>query len=171
MGEIVNRVKQSGLIQMDMADFTPKEVIETIDIKDYLWQGLAVKEKDFRNFIKENDWEKYDGKVVGVFCSVDAIIPTWAYMLVISKLQELGIKAIVGDRDEVEKQLILDNIQALDTTPYVDGKIIIKGCSKIADPAFAMSELTKKLQTVASSIMYGEPCSTVPVYRRKKVRA
>ncbi len=168
MGEIVNKIQQSGLIQLDLASFKPKEAIETIDLKENLWQGLALKEKDFREFVKENDWTKYEGKVVGVFCSADAIIPTWAFMLVISRLQEHGVTAFVGNKDEVEKQLILANIAAIDLEKYTDGRLIIKGCSNVAHPAFAMSELVKRLQPVSKSIMYGEPCSTVPVYKRKK---
>jgi hypothetical protein len=168
MAEIVNKIQQSGLIQLDLASFKPKETIETIDLKENLWQGLALKEKDFREFVKENDWNQYEGKMIGVFCSADAIIPTWAFMLVISKLQEHGVTAFVGDKAEVEKQLILQNISKLDLEEYTDGRLIIKGCSDVAHPAFAMSELVKHLQPVSKSIMYGEPCSTVPVYKRKK---
>lgn len=168
MGEIINKVQQSGLIQLDLADFKPKTAIETIDLKDHLWQGMVVKEKDFREFIKTNNWSKYTGKVVGVFCSVDAIIPTWAYMLVISKLQEENAIAFVGDQQEVEKHLMLQNISAIDLEKYTDGRIIIKGCADVAHPAFAMSEIVKRLQPVAKSIMYGEPCSTVPVFKKKK---
>lgn len=168
MGEIVNKIQKSGLIQLDLASFKPSMTIETIDLKENLWQELALKEKDFRTFVKENDWSKYEGKAIGVFCSVDAIIPTWAYMLVISKLQEHDVIAFVGDREEVEKQLILANIKALDLEEYTDGRIIIKGCSDVAHPAFAMTELVKKLQPVVKNIMYGEPCSTVPVYKKKR---
>ena len=168
MAEIVNKIQKSGLIQLDLADYKPKESIVTIDLKENLWQGIALKEKDFREFIKENDWTQYEGKVVSVFCSVDAIIPTWAFMLVISKLQEHGVIGFVGDKAEVEKQLILSNIAAIDLEKFQDGRIIIKGCSDVAHPAFAMSELVKHLQPVSKSIMYGEPCSTVPVYKKKK---
>jgi hypothetical protein len=168
MEEIVNKIQKSSLIQLDLASFKPKEPIETIDLKENLWQEIALKEKDFREFVKVNDWTKYAGKVVGVICTVDAIIPTWAYMLVISKLQEHGVTAFVGDKMEVEKQLILANIAALDLEQYTDRMLIIKGCSNVSHPAFAMSELVKHLQPVSKSIMYGEPCSTVPVYKRKK---
>lgn len=167
MGEIINKIKASGLIQMDLADFKPKENIVLIDIKNQLWQGIALKEKEFRNFIKENDWNQYLNKVVGVYCSVDAIIPTWAYMLVVSRLEQEGVKVYIGDKKEVEKQLTLENIKSLSTNEYADERIIIKGCSDISHPAFAMSELVKHLQPVAKSIMYGEPCSTVPVYKKR----
>lgn len=167
MGEIVNKIKESGLIQMDLADFKPQDDIVLFDIKDQLWKGIALKEKDFRNFIKTNDWSQYHDKVVGVYCSVDAIIPTWAYMLVVSRLEQEGVKVYIGDKKEVEKQLTLENIKALSLEEYTEGRIIIKGCSDIAHPAFAMSELVKHLQPVAKSIMYGEPCSTVPVYKKR----
>ncbi|MEX2485611.1 MAG: DUF2480 family protein [Brumimicrobium sp.] len=168
MEEIVNKVKKSGLVQMDLADYKPKSEIAVIDLKENLWQGLALKEKEFRSFIKSHDWSKYQGKVVGIHCSADAIIPTWAFMLVISKLQEHNIESYVGDVKEVEKELIRKNINQIDTSKYLNSKLIIKGCADIASPSFVMSELLKKLQPVASSIMYGEPCSTVPVYKKKK---
>lgn len=168
MEEIVNKVKKSGLVQLDLADFKPNTQINAIDLKDNLWQGLALKEKDFRAFVKENDWSQYQNSAIGVFCSADAIIPTWAYMLVISRLQQEGVQAFVGDKDVVEKELIKQNIDAINLDEYKDGKLIIKGCADIADPAYTMSELLKKLQPVAASIMYGEPCSTVPVYKRPK---
>lgn len=167
MGEIVNKIKESGLIQMDLADFKPQDDIVLFDIKDQLWKGIALKEKDFRNFIKTNDWSQYHDKVVGVYCSVDAIIPTWAYMLVVSRLEQEGVKVYIGDKKEVEKQLTLENIKSLSTNEYADERIIIKGCSDISHPAFAMSELVKHLQPVAKSIMYGEPCSTVPIYKKR----
>jgi hypothetical protein len=168
MEEIVNKVQKSGLVQMDLADFKPKASIKTIDLKENLWQELALKEKDFRAFVKENDWEKYKGSVVGVYCSADAIIPTWAFMLVVSKLQEYDIESFVGDAKEVEKELIKKNIAAIDLNEYQDAKLIIKGCADIASPSFVMSELLKKVQPVAASIMYGEPCSAVPVFKRKR---
>lgn len=170
MEEIVNKVKNSGLVQLDLADFKPKIKINTIDLKDNLWQGLALKEKDFRAFIKEHDWKQYENSTIGVFCSADAIIPTWAYMLVISKLQQEGVHAFVGNKDVVEKEMIKQNIDAINLDDYTDAKLIIKGCADIADPAYTMSELLKKLQPVASSIMYGEPCSTVPVYKKPRKR-
>ena len=168
MDEIVNKVKKSGLVQLDLADFKPTSPIELIDLKDNLWQGLALKEKDFRAFVKDHDWSQYKDKAIGVYCSADAIIPTWAYMLVISKLQQEDVPAFVGDKDVVEKELIKQNIDAINIDKYKDAKLIIKGCADIADPAYTMSELLKKLQPVASSIMYGEPCSTVPVYKKPK---
>lgn len=165
--EIVNKVAESGLIQLDLADFKPKIEIVELDIAPQLWEGLILKEKDFRTWIGLNDWAVYDGKAVCVYCSVDAIIPTWAYMLVASKLIGKAHTVEIGSRIELEKTLIKNTIQSIDLNQFNEGKIIIKGCSDIASPSFAMVELMKLLQPIVKSIMYGEPCSTVPIYKRK----
>ena len=168
MEEIRNKVQESGLISMDLADFKPdSSLILSLDIAEQLWQGLVLKEKDFREYIVSNDWSIYKSKYVFIHCSVDAILPTWAYMLVASKLLGVAKMALVGSREDLEKQMITLNILSLDVTNYIDGRIIIKGCSDITSPAFAMTTLIQKLQPIAKSIMYGEPCSTVPVYKRK----
>ncbi len=167
MEEIVNKVQESGLISLDLASFKPQLELIGIDIAEQLWQGLVLKEKDFRAWIKTNDWTKYTGKAVFVHCTVEAIIPTWAYMLIGSKLIEVTDEFTVGDRDDLEKLLISKNIAKIDLSTYQDGRIIIKGCSDIQSPEYAMVELMKKLQPVAKSIMYGEPCSTVPLFKRK----
>lgn len=166
MSEIRNRVKESGLISMDLATFVPTVNTVEIDLKDQLWQGLALKEKDFRSWIKTHDWEQYTGKAVNVTCSADAIIPTWAFMLVSSKLLEANAFSVIGDQTELQNALIKQKIDALDLKEFEDGRIIIKGCADVKDPAYAMSELLKRLQPVARSIMYGEPCSTVPLFKR-----
>ena len=167
MDEIVNRVKESGLISIDLADFKPQISIVELDISDQLWQGLVLKEKDFRTWVKATDWSSFEGKAVYVHCKVDAIIPTWAYMLVGSSLMPFTTNFVIGSKVALEKQLILNRIQSEPLEKYKDGRIIIKGCADVADPAFAMTELVKHLQPVAKSIMYGEPCSTVPVFKRK----
>lgn len=167
MSEIVNKVKESGLIQLDLAAFKPQFPVLEIDLAQNLWQGLILKEKDFRSWIKENDWEQYRNSYVYIHCSADAIIPVWAYMLVSSQLNERNILNVVGTKDELLKHAITHAIQKLDLSDYQDGRIIIKGCSDIPFPAFAMTELVKHLQPVAKSIMFGEPCSTVPVFKRK----
>lgn len=167
MDEIVNRVQQSGLIAMDLADFRPTVAINEIDIAEQLWQGLVLKEKDFRTWVKENDWTKYNGAAVYVHCSADAIVPTWAYMLIASNLEANDADYIIGSKEELESKLLFDKIHALDLNEYSDGRIIIKGCADVHRPEVAMSELVRKLQPVAKSIMYGEPCSTVPVFKRK----
>ena len=167
MEEIRNKVEESGLIQLDLAQFKPAIEISEIDIAEQLWQGLILKEKDFRTWIKEHDWYQYNAKGVCVYCSADAIVPTWAYMLVASQLNELATYYLVGNRKDLEKELIKNSIAELDLKEFQDGKVIIKGCSDISSPEFAMSELIKRLQPVTKSIMYGEPCSTVPIYKRK----
>jgi len=167
MGEIVNRIQESGLIAIDLADFKPVIEIESIDLSNQLWQGLVLKEKEFRAWIKSNDWSQYEAKAIYIHCSVDAIIPTWAFMLVGSKLIEKGVDFIVGSKPELEKKLISDRIISEPLDNYVDGRVIIKGCADISSPEFAMTVLVKHLQPVAKSIMYGEPCSTVPVYKRR----
>ena len=166
MSEIRNRVKESGLIPIDLASFVPEEITIEIDLKDQLWQGLALKEKDFRTWVKSHDWNTYSGKSVNVTCSADAIIPTWAFMLVSSKLTEVNAYSLVGNDTELQNALILKKINQIDLGEFEDGRIIIKGCADVKDPAYAMSELLKKLQPVAKTIMYGEPCSTVPVFKR-----
>lgn len=153
---------------MDLADFKPQIALTELDISEQLWQGLVLKEKDFRSWVKDTDWSQFEGKAVYVHCKVDAIIPTWAYMLIGSRLFPFTTDFVIGTKEDLEKQLILKRIQSEPLNEYEDGRIIIKGCADITDPAFAMTELVKHLQPVARSIMYGEPCSTVPVYKRKK---
>ena len=168
MDEIVNRVQESGLISMDLANFKPRVTLVELDISEQLWQGLVLKEKDFRAWVKATDWSDFDGKAVYVHCKVDAIIPTWAYMLVGSQLLPYASDFVIGSKTDLEKHLILKRIQSEPLDEYKDGRMIIKGCADVADPAFAMTELVKHLQPVAKSIMYGEPCSTVPVFKKKK---
>lgn len=168
MEEIRNKVKESGLIQMDLAHYKPTTELVGIDLADQLWQGLVVKEKDFRAWIKENDWSAYAGKACYIYCSTDAIIPVWAFMLVTASLGNEGVESIVGTKDELQRQLISKKITSIDLSEFQEGRIIIKGCADIPSPAFAMTELVKHLQPVAKSIMFGEPCSTVPVYKQRK---
>jgi hypothetical protein len=168
METIVNKVKDSGLIQLDLADFKPKIEIRGIDIATQLWQGMILKEKDFREWIKNEPWENYRNTAVYVHCSVDAIIPTWAYMLVAAQLRPIVEKLMVGTRVELEKSLIADKIEQLPLEEYRDAKVIVKGCSDIVAPEFAMTVLTNHLQPVVQNLMYGEPCSTVPIYKKKK---
>jgi len=168
MEEIKNKVKESGLIQLDLVDFKPEKTIVGVDLATQLWQGLVLKEKDFRTWIQTEDWSKYSEKAVFIHCSADAIVPTWAYMLVASSLLEFTKTVLVGNKIELEKLLVLDNIQNLNLIEFKEKRIIIKGCSDISCPEFAMVSLVNKLQPVVLSIMYGEPCSTVPIYKKKK---
>lgn len=167
MTDIINRVTESGLISLDLADYKPKIDIEGIDISNQLWQGLVLKEKDFRQWIKENNWEQFKDKAVFIYCSTDAIIPTWAFMLIASKLENNASIFLVGSKEDVQKQIILQNIKNENLNNFIDGRVIVKGCSDIPCPNFAMVELLKHLQPVVKSLMYGEPCSTVPIFKRK----
>lgn len=167
MDEIRNKVNESGLIQMDLADFKPRCVITGIDLGLQLWQGLVLKEKDFREWIKDHDWNQYKDQAVYIYCSADAIIPTWAYMLIGLELEGLAALALVGNKTDLEKALIKQAVENLNLDFYKDGKIIIKGCADIVSPEYAMTILVQRLKTVAKSIMYGEPCSTVPLFKRK----
>ena len=169
MEEIINKVAESGLIQLDLADFKPKNELVEIDLAAQLWQGLVIREKDFRDWIKQNDWTLYTDKAVFVHCSVDAIVPTWAYMLVASALEGAASDIHIGQKDELYRTMIHKAIFAQNPEQFIDGKVIIKGCSDIGSPEFAMVEMVKFLQPLVQSIMYGEPCSTVPVYKRKRV--
>ena len=169
MDEIRNKVKESNLISLDLADFKPNtQNIVEFDLAPRLWQGLILKEKDFRSFIAEHDWSQYAGKDVFIHCSADAIVPTWAYMLVSVKLFPVCHFSVIGNEMDLQKALILQKINEFDTSKYPHGKFIVKGCADIVCPEFAMVELTKKLQPTANSIMYGEPCSTVPIYKAAK---
>lgn len=166
METIRNKVKESGLIQLDLANYKPKQTLVGIDLSEQLWQGLVLKEKDFRNWIKNHNWAQYAGKAAYIYCSSDAIIPTWAFMLVSSSLQKENIYSQVGSERELAKALIQEEICSIDVEEIQDQRVIIKGCADIPDPAFAMSYLVRFLQPYVKSIMYGEPCSTVPIFKR-----
>ena len=166
MEEIRNKVKESGLIQLDLANYKPTVQMVGIDLAAQLWQGLVLKEKDFRDWIKNHHWTQYQGKAVYIFCSTDAIIPTWAFMLVTSALEKENVYSQVGSEMELTKALIQEAICSIDKNEIKDQRVIIKGCADIADPAFAMSYLVRLLQPHVKSIMYGEPCSTVPIYKK-----
>ena len=165
MEEIKNKVKESGLIQLDLAQFKPNHEIDGIDLAEQLWQGFVLKEKDFRAWVKDHPWQNYEHKAIHIYCSSDAIIPTWAYMLIASKLEKSPM-VISGSAHDLEKELIRQNIMQLDPSSFKDGRVIIKGCSDIRDPEYAMVTLVRHLQAHVKSIMYGEPCSTVPIFKR-----
>jgi len=169
MSEVfINKVAESGIITIDLETFFPKEEIVVFDIKDYLFMGLILKEKDFRAALKELSLEKFEHKIVAVTCSADAIIPMWAYMLIASLLQPVCIYVMLGTADEVEKKMLLQNIQQIDISAYMDNRVVVKGCGEKPIPEEAYLEITNKLRPVAKSIMFGEPCSTVPVYKKPK---
>jgi hypothetical protein len=163
---IVNKVSESGLITLDLEQYYPREQVVLFDLKDYLFMELILKEKDFRESLKNHDWEAYRNKYVGVTCSADAIIPPWAYMLVASYLQPVARDVIMGDEKEVHKTIFLQNIQGVDVNEFTGQRVVVKGCGETPIGEFAYMEITKRLRPVAKTIMYGEPCSTVPIFKK-----
>ncbi len=163
---IVNRVANSPLKSIDLEDYLSKAPVISFDLKDLLFQEMILKEEDFRTFLKSNDWSKYDGMNVRLHCSVDAIVPTWAYMLLVTQLQSANL-VVEGSDEDMEKALILQAIASLMKEDWQNAKVVIKGCGNIRNKEFAYTEIAKALVPVVSSLMYGEPCSTVPVYKRK----
>ena len=164
---IINKVAQSGLVTLDPAAFYPKGERVIYDIKDNLFQGLILREKDFREFVKDHDWAQYAGKNVGITCSADAIVPAWAYMLLANRMAPYANEVVFGDEGVLETVLFIKGIESLDPEQYRDQRLVIKGCGDVDVPVSAYVELTKKLTPVVKSLMFGEPCSTVPLYKRK----
>ncbi len=167
--EIVNRVALSPLVVLNLEDlYVPGERL-IFDIAPNLYQGLILKEKDFRDFLKSHDWSQYSGKHLALLCSEDAIIPTWAYMLLAIHLQPFAKTVIFGNLKNLEQQLFQQAIAKMDLETYRNSKVVIKGCSKVPVPEYAYVEITRLLTPVAQSLMFGEPCSTVPLMKRKQV--
>ena len=163
----VNKVANSGIETINLEDYFPHGERKYIDIKDLLFMELVLKEKDFRTWIKENDWEQYRDCYVSVFCSNDAIVPTWAYMLISSKLTSVAKMIVFGDLNALEAVIWQEASSKLDVNMYTDKKVVIKGCGDLPVSAAAYTAISTKLIPVVQSLMYGEPCSTVPVYKRK----
>lgn len=168
MEEIIkNKVAESGIITVNLEDFFPAEEIVLFDIKDYLFMGMILKEKDFRQAIKDLDLTLYQKKLVGVTCSVDAIVPVWAYMLIASALSSVSVDVVMGANEiEIRKKIQLRNIRKIETQHFTDKRVVIKGCGEEAVSEEAYLEITNVLKPVVKSLMYGEPCSTVPVFKK-----
>ena len=164
---LVNKVANSGLITLNLEDFLPDGEMTTFDLKDYLFMGLILKEKDFRESLKNFDWSVYANKNVAITCSADAIIPVWAYMLVETYLTTVAKNSFVGTAEEMQKYLFLQNINSIRQEEYTDQRLVIKGCGDKEVGSFAYAAITRKLLPFVKSIMYGEPCSTVPIYKKK----
>ena len=164
---IVNKVAQSGLVSIDPASFYPQGERVVYDIKDNLFMELMLREKDFREFVKGHDWSQYQDKYVALTCTADAIVPTWAYMLLANRLAPYAAEIVFGDKALLETILFEKSLNKLDIEQYRDQRIVIKGCGDIPVPESAYVELARKLTPVVKSLMYGEPCSTVPLYKRK----
>jgi hypothetical protein len=168
METIVNRVAESGIITLDLADYLPEqEKVIAFDLKPFLFMEMILKEKDYRAALLAHDWSVYEGKHVAVFCSVDAIIPVWAYMLAASYLEPLSSTVWFGNKQEMVNFLIHKNLEAINPIDYTDKRVVIKGCGDTPIPDFAYVDITTKLRPVVKSLMYGEPCSTVPVYKKR----
>ena len=165
--KIINRVASSDLITIDLADYAPDLQILEIDLKQFLFEGFILKEKEFRNTLKEFDFSIYTNKVVALFCSSDAIVPMWAYMLATSYLNKVGNKIHFGTKEEVFQKIFAENIDGIDTSEFEKKKVIVKGCGHIPLTEALYIAITKKLQNTVSSLMFGEACSAVPVFKKK----
>lgn len=167
MEEIVNKVAKSPLIVIDLEDFYTEGKRISFDIKDFLYEGLILKEKDFREALSNLNWNIYKDAYVAVNCSSDAIIPIWAYLLIATHLQNIAKKVIKGSLEDLESLLYLESITNLDTGIYEGKKVMIKGCNKKTIPDSAYVFLAERILPVVQSLMFGEACSTVPVFKKK----
>ncbi len=165
-GEIVNKVANSGLINFDISDLIPKGTRKGIDLKDFLFEGLILREADFRQKISEINPEDYKEAYVYLYCSTDAIVPLWAYFLLTSKLEGVAKKIVFGSLDELELVLFHEEIQKFDFSDYKDKRVLIRGCSDVEIPTNAYVELVQKLKPMVKSLMFGEACSSVPIYKK-----
>jgi len=168
MSEIINRVATSPIITIDLETYYRKEERVIFDLKDYLFQGLVLREKDFRASLKELNWEDYKGKLISIQCTEDAIVPVWAFILVSTYLTKHQIEHVIGDLQSLEQHLFEKAISQIDLDEFKDRPVVIKGCSKYPIPMFAYSRVVSLIQAHAKSIMYGEPCSTVPLFKASK---
>ncbi len=164
---LINKVAESGLITIDLEKYYPKGETAVFDLKDHLFMGLILKEKEFREALKILEWENFRNKYVAVTCTADAIIPVWAYMLVASYLQPVAKEIVMGDEKELHKILFLKNLSQISVNDFADKRIVVKGCGETPIADFVYMEITKLLRPVVKSIMYGEPCSTVPIFKKK----
>ena len=169
--EIVNKVAESSLLTIDLEEYIPKEEPVIFDLKDFLFMGLIVKEKEFRTSLLQTDTEPFRNKTVLVSCSADAIIPMWAYMLVAAHLQPAASELFLGTKEEWKRKKLMEAIAAMDLSAYQQQRVVIKGCGDQPVPEAAYLEITSRLRPLAKSIMYGEPCSTVPIFKQPKSTA
>ncbi len=164
---IINKVAESALTSIDLEEYYPKGETAVFDLKDHLFMGLILKEKDFRATLQTYNWEPFRDKNVAITCSADAIIPMWAYMLVASNLQPVAKEVVFGEEKNILNNLLVRNLATIKGEEYADKRVVVKGCGDVAIPEAAYVEITNKLRPYVKSIMYGEPCSTVPIFKRK----
>jgi hypothetical protein len=168
MSEIINKVQQSKLETVDLEKFAAGETLHELDLKDFLFQGLILKEGEFREKMEAHDWSQYDGGYLTVFCSTDAIIPKWAYMLVVQHAEHYAGDVFFGSKKDALSEIFRKKLDQVEWSKYEDRFVLLKGCSKMDVPADVYMYATKKLLPHVRKLMYGEACSNVPVYRRKK---
>ena len=166
--EIINRVANSKLQVIDLEDFYPEGKRVLFDIKDWLLEGLVLREKDFRASVSNHDWSQYKDNYVALYCSTDAIVPDWAYMLIAIQLQDIAKLSVIGNLEHLESIVYSQIISELDISTYKDLPVIIKGCSNKPVPSNALILLIQRLKPIAKSLMFGEACSSVPLYRKKR---
>ncbi|MEO5649152.1 MAG: DUF2480 family protein [Ginsengibacter sp.] len=166
---IINKVSQSALLTLNLEAYYPQGEIVVFDVKKYLFMELILKEKDFREALKNIDWSMYQNKNVGITCTTDAIIPLWAYMLATTYLQPFAKEVVFGNEESVFNVIFLKNLWKIDAKEYEGKRVVVKGCGDKKIPESAYVEISKMLRPVARSIMYGEPCSTVPIYKAPKI--
>ena len=165
--EIVNRVANSGLVNFDLEAYYPKGQRQLIDLKDWLFEGLILKEKNFRQAVKDYDWVQHQDQYVAIDCSTDAIVPIWSYMLICNAISPYAKKVVKGNLENLESIIFHELINTLDINTFKNQRVIIKGCSNLPIPESAYVAITNKLSPVVKSIMYGEACSSVPIYKKK----
>ncbi len=166
--EIINRVAKSKLVTFNLEEYYPQGERVLFDIKDWLFEGFVLREKDFREAVKQHDWAQYQDKYLALTCSSDAIIPAWAYMLITTELQPYAKRIILGNLQQLEISIYQDIINAIEVEEFRDLPVIVKGCSKKPVPENAYLQIVQKLQPVVKTIMFGEACSSVPLFKKKK---
>ena len=165
--DIFNKVAQSGLLTLDLEEYYPREEIVVFDLKPLLFMEMILKEKDFRAALQGIDWAGYRDKIMSVTCTADAIIPSWAYMLIAAYAQPFAKAIVLGDRQMALREAFLNNLRAIDLSAYTDQRVVVKGCGDLSVDGFAYLEIAGRLRPVVKSMMYGEACSNVPVYKKK----
>jgi len=167
MSEIINRVAGSNLLTFDLEALYPEGRRMELDIKEWLFEEIILREKEFRKFVAGHDWKQYQDSYVALYCSSEAIVPAWAYMLITTQLQPFARKVVLGNLESLETSLFESLLDRLDLEQYIDKPVIIKGCSHKPVPPNAYVQATYRLQQVARSLFYGEACSSVPLFKRK----